>query len=101
MRLNQILTEEQQQEIKMLQEGPLGSLVKAAGRGVGNVIGGVAKGVGAVKGAVKGAVDRVKKDFSAGEKGAYDTLAGKPDSGGTAPGSDTSQTGGGGATTTT
>ena len=79
MRLNQILTEDQQQELKMLQEGPLGSLVKAAGRGVGNVIGGVAKGVGAVKGAVKGAVDRVKKDFSAGEKSAYSALAGEPD----------------------
>lgn len=82
MRLNQILTEQQQQELEMLQEGPLGSLAKAAGRGVGNVIGGVAKGVGAVKGAVKGAVDRAKSSFAAGEKGAYSALSGKPDADG-------------------
>jgi hypothetical protein len=80
MRLNQILTEAEQQELKMLQEGPLGSLAKAAGRGVGNVIGGVAGAAGAAKGAVKGAIDRVKSSFKAGEKGAYNALAGKPDS---------------------
>ena len=73
MRINEILVESQQ-----LDEGPLGSLVKAAGRGVGNVIGGVAGAAGAAKGAVKGAVDRAKSSFKAGEKGAYDTLAGKP-----------------------
>jgi hypothetical protein len=81
MRLNQILTEAEQQELKMLQEGPLGSLAKAAGRGVGNVIGGVAGAAGAAKGAVKGAIDRVKSSFKAGEKGAYNALAGEPDSG--------------------
>ncbi len=72
MRINEILVESK------LDEGPLGSLAKAAGRGVGNVIGGVAGAAGAVKGAVKGAVDRAKSSFKAGEKGAYDTLAGKP-----------------------
>jgi hypothetical protein len=72
MRINEILVESK------LDEGPLGSLVKAAGRGVGNVIGGVAGAAGAAKGAVKGAVDRAKSSFKAGEKGAYDTLAGKP-----------------------
>ena len=81
MRLNQILTESEQRELEMLQEGPLGSLVKAAGRGVGNVIGGVAKAAGAVKGAVKGAVDRAKSSFAAGEKGAHDTLMGKKTAG--------------------
>lgn len=79
MRLGEFLTESQQQEMAILQEGPLGSLARAAGRGLGNVIGGVAKGVGAVKGAVKGAVDRVKKDFAAGEKGAYAAVSGQPD----------------------
>lgn len=82
MRINEILVESK------LDEGPLGSLVKAAGRGVGNVIGGVATAAGAAKGAVKGAVDRAKSSFKAGEKGAYDTLAGKsaaPTVGGTAP----------------
>jgi hypothetical protein len=72
MRINEILVESK------LDEGPFGSLVKAAGRGVGNVIGGVAGAAGAAKGAVKGAVDRAKSSFKAGEKGAYDTLAGKP-----------------------
>jgi len=91
MRLNQILTEQQQQELEMLQEGPLGSLAKAAGRGVGNVIGGVAKAAGAVKGAVKGAVDRAKSSFAAGEKGAYSALSGKPD----ADDGNTGSTGGG------
>lgn len=82
MRINEILVESK------LDEGPLGSLVKAAGRGVGNVIGGVATAAGAAKGAVKGAVDRAKSSFKAGEKGAYDTLAGKPaapTAGGTVP----------------
>lgn len=82
MRINEILVESK------LDEGPLGSLVKAAGRGVGNVIGGVAGAAGAVKGAAKGAVDRAKSSFKAGEKGAYDTLAGKPaapTAGGTSP----------------
>lgn len=86
MRLNEFLTESQQREMQMLQEGPLGSLVKAAGRGVGNVIGGVARTAGSVKGAVKGAVARAKSSFAGGEKDAYNALAGKPDSGGTAPG---------------
>ena len=61
MRLNQILTEDQQQEIEMLQEGPLGSLAKAVGRGVGKAVGGVAKGVGAVAGDIAGIGGALKK----------------------------------------
>jgi hypothetical protein len=80
MKIHEILVESQR-----VDEGPLGSLAKAAGRGLGNVIGGVAKTAGAVKGAVKGAVDRAKSSFKAGDQAAYSALAGQPGSTPTAP----------------
>jgi len=58
MRINEILVESQQ-----LDEGPLGSLGKAVGKGVG----GVAKGVGAVAGGIAGIPNAVKKGFQAGK----------------------------------
>lgn len=58
MRINEILVESQQ-----LDEGPLGSLAKAVGKGVG----GVAKGVGAVAGGIAGIPGAVKKGFQAGK----------------------------------
>jgi branched-chain amino acid transport system ATP-binding protein len=72
MKITEILVESER-----IDEGPLGSLTKAAGRGVGNVIGGVAKTAGAVKGAVRGAVDRAKSSFKSGDQAAYSALAGK------------------------
>ena len=69
MRINEILVESK------LDEGPVGSLVKAAGRGVGKAVGGVAKGVGAVAGGIAGIGSAFKKGFSAGKS----TVAGEPD----------------------
>lgn len=69
MRINEILVESK------LDEGPMGSLVKAAGRGVGKAVGGVAKGVGAVAGGIAGIGSAFKKGFSAGKS----TVAGEPD----------------------
>jgi len=60
MRINEILTESQLQQ---LDEGPLGSL----GRGIGKVVGGVAKGIGAVAGGVVGAGTALKKGYQSGK----------------------------------
>jgi len=72
MRINEILVESQQ-----LDEGPLGSLGKAVGKGVG----GVAKGVGAVAGGIAGIPGAVKKGFQAGKA----TVQGDEPAAGTAP----------------
>jgi hypothetical protein len=66
MRINDLLTENQQ-----LDEGPLGSVGKAIGKGVG----GLAKGVGAVAGGVAGLGSALKKGFQTGRA----TVAGEPD----------------------
>lgn len=68
MRINDLLTESQMQQ---LDEGPLANVGKAIGRGVGNV----AKGVGAVAGGVAGAGTAFKKGFQSGKA----TVAGQPD----------------------
>jgi hypothetical protein len=60
MRINEILTESQLQQ---LEEGPK---LDAFGRGVGKVVGGVAKGIGAVAGGVVGAGRALKKGFQSG-----------------------------------
>ena len=67
MRLNEFITEDKQQ----LDEGPIGSLGKAVGKGVG----GLAKGVGAVAGGIAGIGKAVKKGFQSGKA----TVAGDPD----------------------
>jgi len=70
MRINEILTESQLQQ---LEEGPLdaiGSVAKGAGKLAGKVIGGVAKGVGAVAGAYGG----IKKAFGAGKQASTDYI---------------------------
>ena len=61
MRINEILTESQLQQ---LEEGPK---LDAFGRGVGKVVGGVAKGVGAVAGGVRGAFTALKKGYQTGK----------------------------------
>lgn len=60
MKINELLTESQTQ----LDEGPLGSLGKAVGKGVGAA----AKGIGAVAGGIAGIPGAVKKGFQAGKK---------------------------------
>lgn len=67
MKITELLTESQEQ----LDEGPLGSLGKAIGKGVG----GLAKGVGAVAGGVAGIGRAVKKGYASGKA----TVAGDPD----------------------
>ena len=62
MRIDEILVES-----KQLDEGPVGSAVKAVGRGVGKAVGGVAKAAGAVAGGVAGIPTAVKKGFQAGK----------------------------------
>jgi len=64
MRINEILTESQLQQ---LDEGPIGSALGAVGRGVGKAVGGVAKGVGAVAGGAVGAFNALKKGFQTGK----------------------------------
>ena len=64
MRINEILTESQLQQ---LDEGPIGSALGAVGRGIGKVAGGLAKGVGAVAGGVVGAGRALKKGFQTGK----------------------------------
>ena len=64
MRINEILTESQLQQ---LDEGPIGSALGAVGRGIGKVAGGLAKGVGAVAGGVVGAGRAMKKGYQAGK----------------------------------
>jgi hypothetical protein len=96
MRINEILTESQLQQ---LDEGPIGSALGAVGRGIGKVAGGVAKGIGAVAGGVVGAGRAMKKGYQSGKafvgddpdpnKGqpGYDGSAAAPASGGAAPAS--------------
>jgi hypothetical protein len=93
MRINEILTESQLQQ---LDEGPIGSALGAVGRGIGKVAGGVAKGIGAVAGGVVGAGRAMKKGYQSGKafvgddpdpnKGqpGYDGSAAAPASGGAA-----------------
>ena len=64
MRINEILTESQLQQ---LDEGPIGSALGAVGRGIGKVAGGVAKGIGAVAGGVVGAGRAMKKGYQSGK----------------------------------
>jgi hypothetical protein len=66
MRINDLLTENQQ-----LDEGPLGTVGKAIGKGVG----GLAKGVGAVAGGVAGLGSALKKGYQSGKA----TVTGEPD----------------------
>jgi DNA polymerase-3 subunit gamma/tau len=61
MRINEILTESQLQQ---LEEGPK---LDAFGRGVGQAVGGFAKGVGAVAGGVRGAFTALKKGYQSGK----------------------------------
>jgi hypothetical protein len=67
MRATDFLTESQTTEIQTLTEGPLGSLIKAAGRGIGKAVGGVAKGAGAVAGGVAGIGSAFKKGYQSGK----------------------------------
>jgi hypothetical protein len=76
MRINEILTESQLQQ---LDEGPK---LDAFGRGVGKVVGGVAKGVGAVAGGVRGAFTALKKGYQTGKA----VVGDDPDPGAGAPG---------------
>ena len=68
MRINDILTESQLQQ---LDEGPLGSLAKATGK----AIGGVAQGVGAIAGVPGG----IKRAFQKGKNAAISTIGGEED----------------------
>jgi hypothetical protein len=61
MRINEILTESQLQQ---LEEGPM---LNAFGRGVGKFAGGLAKGIGAVAGGVVGAGKALKKGYQTGK----------------------------------
>jgi len=61
MRINEILTESQLQQ---LEEGPM---LNAFGRGIGKFAGGVAKGIGAVAGGVVGAGKALKKGYQTGK----------------------------------
>ena len=63
MKLTEILTESEIQEIHYLEEGPI---LDKVGKAVGGAVGGVAKGVGAVAGGVRGAWDAAKQGFQAG-----------------------------------
>ena len=67
MKATEFLSESQHTELETLTEGPLGSLVKAAGRGIGKAVGGVAKGAGAVAGGVAGIGSAFKKGFQSGK----------------------------------
>jgi len=64
MRINEILTESQLQQ---LDEGPIGSALGAVGRAAGGAARGLAKGVGAVAGGVVGAGRAMKKGYQAGK----------------------------------
>lgn len=67
MRITEILTESQ---LEQLDEGPLGSIGSAIGKGVG----GLAKGVGAVAGGIAGIGRAAKKGYEVGKA----TVAGDP-----------------------
>ena len=68
MKLREILVDDRALDRENIEEGPLGSLAKAVGTGVGKAVGGVAKGVGAVAGGIAGIGSAVKKGFKAGKK---------------------------------
>ena len=76
MRINEILTESQ---LEQLEEGPK---LDAFGRGVGQAVGGFAKGVGAVAGGVRGAFTALKKGYQSGKA----VVGDDPDPGAGAPG---------------
>ena len=61
MRINEILTESQLQQIE---EGPK---LDAAGRAVGGFVSGAAKGIGALAGGVRGAFTALKKGYQTGK----------------------------------
>ena len=61
MKISEVLVESQ------LQEGPLGNIAGAIGRGVGKTVGGVAKGIGAVAGGIAGIGKAFKKGYHAGQ----------------------------------
>ena len=61
MRINEILTESQLQQIE---EGPK---LDAAGRAIGGVVSGAAKGLGALAGGVRGAFTALKKGYQTGK----------------------------------
>ena len=61
MRINEILTESQLQQID---EGPK---LDAAGRAIGGVVSGAAKGLGALAGGVRGAFTALKKGYQSGK----------------------------------
>lgn len=67
MKATEFLSESQNTEFETLTEGPLGSLVKAAGRGIGKAVGSVAKGAGAVAGGVAGIGSAFKKGYQSGK----------------------------------
>jgi hypothetical protein len=67
MRITEILTESQ---LEQLEEGPLGTIGSAIGKGVG----GLAKGVGAVAGGIAGIGRAAKKGYEVGKA----TVAGDP-----------------------
>ena len=68
MKINELV---KKSELEQIEEGPLGSLGTAVGKGVG----GLAKGVGAVAGGVAGLGSAFKKGFAGGKA----TVAGDPD----------------------
>jgi len=71
MKITELLTESEIQEMQHLEEGPLGAL----GTGVGKLAGGVAHGVGAVAGGVAGMGRAFKKGYATGKA----TVAGDAD----------------------
>jgi hypothetical protein len=78
MKINEILVESVQ-----LDEGPFGSMAKAAGAGIGKAVKGVAKGVGKgiggvakAAGAVAGAAQGAKQAYAQGKQAGVDVVAG-------------------------
>lgn len=78
MKITEILTESQQQE---LNEGPVGDFAKKVAKGAGKAIGGVGK----VAGAIAGIPGGIKKAFQSGKQAAQDVI------GGTGQGADSSE----------
>jgi hypothetical protein len=64
MRINQILTESEQEQLQDLYEGPK---FNKFGKAVGDVAGMAAKGIGAVAGGIAGAGSAIKKGFQSGK----------------------------------
>ena len=71
MKLNEFLTESEIKQLHHLEEGPIGAIGTAVGKGVGAV----ARGAGAVAGGVAGIGSAFKKGFQTGRA----TVAGEPD----------------------